>query len=181
MGWRDIQYDVVAVEDARLSAVVQAVQATHVNGRALLRVFRPTDAAAFDVAAQTDLQGVDHWLRCFLESPSVRAAVPELRMPDALPQLPKHTWYGGFEFEGAITHLLLSGGAYERPAFGEDVARRMSRDFVDALSGDRQHTSVWRIDESWTDWFYDVAWDRTFVVQQLQARRWGLLCVTDTD
>jgi hypothetical protein len=57
----------------------------------------------------------------------------------------------------------------------------MSREFVDALAGERLQTAVWRIDEPWTDWFYDVAWDSTFVVQQLQVRRWALLCVTDTD
>jgi hypothetical protein len=181
MGWRDVEYEVVPVTDPRLLAVTGALQASHVNGGAILRVFQPTSVVAFDIAARSDLQGVGHWLRCFLEASSVRQAVPELRIPIPLPEVPKHTWYSGFEFEGAVTHTLLRGGAYERPPFGEEAARRMSREFVDAMAGERLQTAVWRIDEPWTDWFYDVAWDATFVVQQLHARRWALLCVTDTD
>ncbi len=181
MGWRDVEYKVVPVTDPRLLAVIAALQASHVNGGAILGVFQPTSDAAFDNAVRSDLQGLGHCLQCFFEAPSVREAVPSLQIPNPLPGVARHTWYSGFEFEGAVTHLLLAGGAYEKPAFGEEDARRMARNFVDALAGERLHSTVWRIDEPWSGWFHDVAWDATFVVQQRWARRWALLCVTDTD
>ena len=96
MGWSDIDYEMVPVTDLRLLAVTDAIRVSHVNGGPLLRIFRPIDTAAFDEAARTDLQGVDHLLRCFLEAPSVRSSVPELRIPASFPELPTHTWYGAF-------------------------------------------------------------------------------------
>jgi len=138
MGWREVEYEVVPALDPRLLAVTDALRASHVNGGTVLRLYRPVDEVAFDGAWRTDLQGIEHWLRCFLEARSVREAVPELQIPITMPIVPKHTWYGGFEFEGAITHLLLTGGAYVRPDFGEETARQMSRGFVDAVAGNQR-------------------------------------------
>jgi len=181
MRWHDVQYRVVPVTDPRLVAVTEALQLSYTNGGVVLRIFEPTCPEVFDAASKYDLQGHEQWLRCFLEASSVRRAVREFRIPVSLPQVPAHIWYGGFEFEGAITGMLLSAGAYTRPAFDEEVARRLSREFVDALVGERRLTSVWRIDEPWTDWFYDVAWDATFVIHQHHSPRLALLCATDTD
>ena len=33
----------------------------------------------------------------------------------------------------------------------------------------------------WTPWFFDIAWDATFVMQEQQTKRFVLLCMTDTD
>jgi len=182
MGWGDVEYELVPTDDLPLRAVAQVLQASHVNGGAILRVFQPTSDAAFDAAARSDLQGTDHLFRCFLEARSVREAIPELRIPYPLTPMPKHTWYGTYEFEGAVTHLLLVGGVYKSAGLSEEQARSMSRAFVDALVGNaRLQTSVYRISGAWTEWFFDIAWDSTFVVYQPVARRWALFCVTDTD
>jgi hypothetical protein len=182
MGWRDVEYELAQTDDPRLLDVIRLVQASHANGGATLRVFQPTSNSAFDTASRTDLQGIDHLLRCFLEAASVRESVPDLIMPYPLAPMPQYAWYGTYEFEGAVTHLLLVGGAYKSAGLSEDQARSMSRAFVDALSGNaRLQTSVYRISGAWTDWFFDIAWDATFVVYQPVARRWALFCVTDTD
>jgi hypothetical protein len=182
MGWPDVDYKLAPSDDPRLEAVTNAVHASHVNGDAILRIFLPTSDVAFDTAARSDLQGIDHLLRCFLEARSVRDAIPDLKIPYPLTPLPQYTWYGTYEFEGAVTHLLLVGGAYESAGLSEDQARSMSRAFVDALVGSaRLQSSVYRISGAWTEWFYDIAWDATFVVYQPVARRWALFCATDTD
>jgi hypothetical protein len=153
------------------------------NGGIILRIFRPINEAAYDAAWRSDLfQGDEHILRCFLEAPAVRETAPELQIPDPLPHIPKHTFYSGFEFEGAVAHLLFAGGAYPQTDLREDSARLLAREFVDALGGkNRLQLRVWRIEEAWTDWFNNIAWDSTFVVQPLQSRLWVLFCVTDTD
>jgi hypothetical protein len=182
MGWRDVEYELAPIDDSRLLEVVRLVKTSHVNGGAILCVFQPTSDTAFESAARSDLQGIDHLLRCFLEAASVREAVPDLKLPYPLAPMPQYTWYGTYEFEGAVTHLLLVGGAYKSAGLSEDQARSISRAFVDALAGNaRLQTSVYRISGAWTDWFLGIAWDRTFVVYQRVARRWALFCATDTD
>jgi len=99
-----------------------------------------------------------------------------------LAPMPQYNWYGTYELEGAITHLLLVGGAYRNAGLSEEQARGLSRAFVDALVGNaRLQTSVYRISGAWTDWFHDIAWDATFVIYRPVARRWTLFCATDTD
>jgi hypothetical protein len=180
--WRDVEYVLAPTDDPRLLAVTQSIKTSHTNGGAILRGFQPTNIPAFDSAARNDLQGIDHLLRCFLEASSVRQGVPDLKIPHPLPTLPNYTWYGTYEFEGALTHLLLAGGAYQSAGLHEEQARSMSRAFVDVLIGNaRLQASVYRINGAWTDWFYDIAWDATFLVYHPVARQWTLLCVTDTD
>ncbi len=182
MGWRDVEYQLASVHDPRLLEVTRLVERTHANGGAILRMFQPTSVAAFETAARSDLQGIDYLLRCFLEAPSVRDAVVDLKIPYPLAPMPQYNWYGTYEFEGAITHLLLVGGAYRNAGLSEEQARGLSRAFVDALVGNaRLQTSVYRISGAWTDWFHDIAWDATFVIYQPVAQRWTLFCATDTD
>ena len=182
MKWRDIEYEELPLTDPRLSAVIEAVESKLGNGDVIFRIFRPIDEASFDLAWRLDLQGIEHPLRCFLEARSVRDIVPELGIPDPLPCVPKHIWYSGFEFEGAVTRLLLSDGVYDRSTLSEGQARTMAREFVDALAGpERLQTVAFRIDEAWTDWFYNFPLDLTFIVLQIPVRRWAMLCVTDAD
>lgn len=181
MGWRDIEYVAAPSDDLRLTAVLQALRTTHDNGGALLGIFEPSSPSAFENAQRFDFGGQEHFVRSFLESPSVRSAMPELRIPASISGPLSYTWYSGFEFEGAITHLLLAEGAYIKSTIEDEVARQMSRSFMDALVGDRQKTLVYRIDGAWAEWFYDVAWDSSYFFVQYATKRCGLLCITDTD
>lgn len=81
--------------------------------------------------------------------------------------------------EGALTVALLRGGACRKFAGTEDEARQLSREFVAAIGHD--HAQVCKILGAWTDWFYDVAWDASFVILDAQRMRWWILCMTDTD
>ncbi|HUG67925.1 MAG TPA: hypothetical protein VMM76_09240 [Pirellulaceae bacterium] len=182
MSWRDVEYRIDAFHDDRLDIVVRALETTHVNGGVLLRCFRPLLGARFGEAHQQDLRGVEHWLRCFLECQTVRDLIPELRIPNPLGELPPFTTYGAYEFEGALIPLLLRGGAYIGSSISENDARTLARGFVDAMVGDcRDLITVFRLDGAWTDWFYDIAWDATFIVFNPVAMCWCLFCVTDTD
>jgi hypothetical protein len=182
MTWRDVEYRLEDFHDDRLDTVVRAIETTHVNGGVLLRRFRPLLGSRFGEAHQQDRRGVDHWLRCFLECETVRRLIPELKIPYPLGELPQFTAYGPYEFEGALVSLLLRGGAYVNSSLSEHDARTFARGFVDAMVGDhRGHTTAFRIDGAWTDWFCDVAWDATFIVLDSVAQSWWLFCVTDTD
>lgn len=169
MSWRDVEYRLDDFHDDRLDTIVRALETTHVNGGVLLRCFRPLLGARFGEAHQQDLRGVEHWLQCFLECETVRDLIPELKIPSPLGELPPFTTYGAYEFEGALIPLVLRGGAYVGSSISENDARTFARGFVDALVGDRRdQITIFRLDGAWTDWFYDIAWDATFVVFDLR-------------
>ena len=178
-----IQYEVLPTTDQRILLVVDALEKKFLNGGVILRSFLPVSKLHVDPYFRPDLVGIEHHLICLLQAESVRAAVPELQIPFPLQKLPRYSWYSGFEFEGAVTHSLLCHGAYVDSKFDVETARKLSRDFVDALlvNGDRLATIVYSIRGAWTEWFFRIAWDQTFVVVNVPTGRWTLFCFTDTD
>ncbi len=178
MLWSDVHYAEQPLTDARLEAYVAALRPLYANGRVLLRCFQPTDTVAFHSASRHDLRGLDHLLSAFLSAPTIQVFLGELHIPSPL-KLPAYHYYSVYEMEGALTVTLLRGGAYKRFAGTEDEARRLSREFVAAIG--HEHAQVFKIVGAWTDWFYDVAWDSSFVIFDAQRMRWWILCMTDTD
>lgn len=182
----DIEYALVRNRDHRLQAVLEALGVSYkeggINLRILLRSFRPVNKAARAETARFHLQGLGHWLKSFVQAESVRAAVPELQIPYPLAEIPGYVLYTGYEFEGAVTSLLLSGESLGRRKITDDSARAMSRAFVDSLIGKRRRPAfVFRIDGAWTSWFLGLARDLTFIVFLPGEGRWVLFCVTGTD
>jgi len=179
---RDLTYEVEPLADERLQEVVSLLEQAYVNGGVLLRLLYPTDEAAYDSAWWVNSGARERGLWTFLANRSVREAVHELEIPLPLGVLPEFNCYSGYEFEGAITRLLLIGGAYTGSSLSEDSARAMSRAFVDALVGEHRGTAiVYHLKDAWTPWFYDIAWDSTFLVNVPPLRRVAVFCTTDTD
>jgi len=181
MAWRDVTYWLEPFSDPRLLAVVNAISRTHANGGALLRCLRAT-TTEFDHAVNHDAQAIDHVVRTFLESESLRSLVPELGISLPIDPLPSVVEYSSWEFEGAVTGLLLASGAYVESSLSCQAARQIASSFADAtLEDHRPRARVYRLTGPWCDWLCDVAWDASFAVLDPVGRRWWLLCVTDTD
>ncbi|HEX6812548.1 MAG TPA: hypothetical protein VF384_13060 [Planctomycetota bacterium] len=143
-----------------------------------MRLFEPLDAQRPDAAFA---RGLAPCLAAFLGRPEVRRELEAIEIRSAKSLPPAHRLMTTFELEGALTSALHSGGAYTR-AVGEERARVLSRQFVDALVADRRLTcSVFAIEGAWTRWFHDVAWDYSYVLLDPVGRALWMLFMTDTD
>ncbi len=179
--WEDVEYRPEPISDARAEALVSTLERSYSNGRVLLSRLVPTDTNTFSLASRYDLQGYDHLLAAFLRAPAVHAAFPELAVSSCKALPPPYRSIGTFEFEGALTQALVAGGAYGGRV-PEEAARQLSRDFVDCCFDDRRlSVAVFCIHGAWTNWFYDVAWDGTYLCLDLVGASWTCLLYTDTD
>lgn len=183
MAWEDVGFRVEPIDAPNVEEFVTAFGHVYANGGVIVRSLRATNETEFDHALRSDTRGIDHVFRATLTCASAVAALPELQIQMPLKRPPKFRWLSAFGVEGELTHLLLVGGAYER--FGGSVgrARRLSRRFMEALFGARLNCVGLAGSSStpWTPWFFDIAWDATFVLYEPQARRVVLVCMTDTD
>lgn len=118
----------------------------------------------------------------FLKSQTIQQEVPELKIDDEL-ILPALHPLNSYELEGSLTQILINGGAYNKWRSSEDEARSLARNFLDLVAAEKYRSWVTgiRFYSAWTDWFYDVAWDSTFVIYNAATQKWWLLCTTDTD
>jgi hypothetical protein len=177
-----IKYEQEILADPRIDDLLRCINQRYSNGGCLYYGFKPIDQAKFTQAWRSDQKGLNYIVRSFLSSESVRVIAHSLKIPERVPENLSCCWYNGYEFEGAITHAIMRGGAYAQCDFPEETARRLSQNFVSAMTAEQiGQTFVCRIDSPWTEWFYDVAWDSTFIVFQYQRNRMNLFCITDTD
>jgi hypothetical protein len=113
--------------------------------------------------------------------PAVRQRIPEVTTGGRLD--------ASFEFErksprtlnGELGRSLAAGGAYRQfapPQGANDLAARC----CEALFGDRFFDiDVFRCGRAWSPWFFDVAWDATWVIIDRRLQHVSFLFTTDTD
>lgn len=162
-----------------IDAFLSEVSRQYVNGGCLLYRFEARDPSLLNFA---QAGGFSRLLAALLNQPVVKNALADVKFASAKVIPPPFRPLGSFEFEGALTEMLLGGGAYISGLTSEDDARRISRAFVDALLGDhRRSSAVFALEGAWTPWFHDVAWDCSYVILDPSARAWWTLFATDTD
>src|SRR5688572_20158063 len=174
------------VEDSstlrRASAIdvfLATVSGQYVNGGCLLYRFEILDASLHNFA---QAGGFTRLLTAFFNHAEVKRALKEVQFAAAKTVPPLFRPMSSFEFEGALTEILLGGGAYIGGLASEDDARRITRAFVDAFLGNnRRLSTVFALEGAWTPWFYDVAWDNSYLILDPVAPAWWALFMTDTD
>jgi hypothetical protein len=158
---------------------------THVNGGMLVGRFAAVDADEvahwFMSRNRLDEYGFfDH----FLNAPDVRQALPQLGLEqvDAEHAEFTQTFAGTMTLDGELAATLVRGGAYEKYSGRAAEAKRITGAFVAFLIEDRhEDCEVYRSARAWSPWFFDVAWDTTWIIIDNRRMELTLMCVTDTD
>lgn len=177
--WDALDVQRVSPANAAVSTYLDAVQATHVNGGALLYGFSISPNTVFDWFGSHNR--LDEVFLGFINLRVVRETAPELLKDASDPEL-QQKWGMPFILEGELTATLVSGGAYERFRGSPDEAKSLAASFCRVLLEDRYaDVGIYWSCKPWSPWFFDVAWDYTYVVLDKRKRLLWLLAVTDTD
>jgi hypothetical protein len=182
---RQVKYEPFQVEHPAVTAVLDEVGRTHVNGGALLAGFHVVDDDAVIgwFASRNRFDEYD-FFQHFLGSAAVRETFPQLRVPEPLDRDLgfKESWTGTLTLDGEVAATLIHGGAYERFRGTPVEAKQLGMAFTDALVRERHHDfKVYASHQPWAPWFCDIAWDATWVLIDRRNAVIYLLCVTDTD
>jgi hypothetical protein len=112
--------------------------------------------------------------------------LPELLIPNPYP-LTKSPRFdesptGTLTLAGELASALVHGGAYIRFKGSSAAAFQLAQAGLVDLVGDRHES--FRVFEShapWTPWFFDIAWDQTWILADYERLEVSILCKTDTD
>lgn len=176
--WEDLVLRPIIFEDKAIKETLQIFAEERVNGGALIYCFEMPDNPVFWRPSE-DLR---EFFSKLLLSEEARKAMPELKISDYFTCEPDFELGRPFLFEGEISESLYYGGAYKKfqgtPAQAIDIARR----FCKAIYADRiLDIAIYRTYSHWTKWFYDVAWDVTWMLFDKNLNRLWVICLTDTD
>jgi hypothetical protein len=178
------RFEQVEVSHPAIERLLAELRAAHVNGGALLACFAVSggDTPRLHWFMSAEPSGFSAHFDRFLTSLAVARALPELEMGKTLRAEPNFQHIDSFTLDGELAHVLVAGGAYRKFPGAPNEARDVTRAFCDAVFGDRyREVWVYRSRKAWSAWFYDVAWDATWVIADVGTSRVWLLCVTDTD
>jgi hypothetical protein len=164
-----------------LNELLTELRATHVNGGAFFARFSFCDDPVIRFfISRNNFQGIGFFER-FLTSSALRETLPALKPPASLDST-EWDWWSPYLLGGDWARILMAGGAYKKYQKGGSSAKHLGERVCADLFGDRfEEVEVFRSTEPWSDWFFDVAWDLTWIgVDKRHLKIW-MLCLTDTD
>lgn len=166
--------------DPRLTAAVDALRSTHVNGGARLAQFQIEAAPAVRWALSRNRWNEFDLLGRFFRHQLVREALPAVSR--IKPTISAFQMEGTFTAYGRLAGWIREGGAYEKFSGSDERALSLATEFMAAVCDMRfSETSTWVNWMPWTDWFQDVAWDGTFLWFDTREGIATILMITDTD
>jgi hypothetical protein len=179
-------YESLAIGGAATDELLDVWRSLFANGGVLLARLRWMGALTDDWFRTSAKVHEYESFRSLFGSPGLRNALPELAVPEPFPissppEFPQS--YGDLlTLDGEIATNLVRGGAYRRFSGPATEAKRIASAAVAEWTQDRfEDFQVFGSDAPWTPWFYDVAWDHTWILIDRCNREATVLCATDTD
>jgi len=152
---------------------VESLNKSHTNGGVQLAAFDVGPDPVFDWFASRNRLWEFDVMDALLVRPTIRQALPELKIPDSFAESAGFGMASAFTLDGALADALFRGGAYHQQKGDGKKEKELAMAVCDAMFGLR-FGEVYRYTSSamWTPYFYGI--DR-------RLRRLWLIAITDTD
>jgi hypothetical protein len=180
--WRELLFTHEPLSHPTIDEVLHHLRATHANGGAEFAQFIVSEHATLHwFGSRNRLDEIDFFDR-FLSSPAVASAIPALKIGASGVSGTGVEWGNSLTLDGEIAQVLVNGGAYKKFGGPAHEAKDIGRRFCESLFGERfTEVQIYKSYKPWSRWFYDVAWDATWLGFDKRHVKVWLLCVTDTD
>jgi hypothetical protein len=180
--WAELNVSNDPLENPAIDELLKHLRSTHSNGGAEFARFAVSAHPVLHwFGSRNRLEEIDFFTH-LVSHPSVVATFSPVIT--ASPEISLKLWGGvpPFTLAGELAWVLVQGGAYDKFSGTAREAMNVAGSFCDALFGDR-FTEIlqFKSHESWTGWFYNVAWDGTWLGFDKRESKVWLLCITDTD
>jgi hypothetical protein len=172
----------VIPDDPRLPReLITEIKKVYVNGGALFAAFSIAENSDLDWFLSANRLGEVEFLERLLGSDAFRAALPELGNSALIAPL-EWTWTSTYVLDGEFASLLKRGGAYASYSGSGAEAKEIGRRACQTLFGERyEDILLFSSFTPWCSWFFDVAWDSTWIGLDKSSRSVWALCFTDAD
>jgi len=177
-----VQLSQVILPEQQFNVFIQSIRKSHRKGGVQLAAFDMEVDPIFDWFASRNRLTEFGVLDALLVQPTIRQAVPELKIPDSLSQGAGFGLSTPFTLDGNLAHALYHGGAYHKQRGDGRNEKELAGAVCNAMFGLRfGEVSRYTSHEPWTPWFRAIAWDSSDIVFDRRIRRLWLVAITDTD
>jgi hypothetical protein len=179
-----LRYERVPIDGPGVRAYLAAVDVAYLNGGGLLARFRvhDHDATLRWYASRGAYAGYGLF-RHFVASADLRAAMPELKLTDPVPDPELGHFFGlhPLTLDGYLALQLAHGGMYDEWTGTDADAKKLAQDFVADLFGDRyEDMDLFHSNVRWTPWLWGI-YRTTWLLVDRRHAEITLLLTRDTD
>lgn len=129
--------------------------------------------------------GTKQFLEELINHPNLKSIIHDLHPFPSKVELVKHVDCTSslYSLIGDLCTTLAFGGAYSHGTKWEPkILLDNTKNFVDEfLPSGYMNYHYYKIHDSWTMWFANVAWDSTFMMIDRNGKEINLICITDSD
>ena len=180
--WAAIDFERIPARYSAVERFLSEIRPLYANGRVEHAAFRIPEHPVFDwYASRNQYHEMGFFERFWgLAGPTsfIEHDLSDLNFFD-------HGIFGflsPFQFGGALAWMLSSGGPYRQFSRGGTEAKRIGEEAaVEMLSGDYDQTLIYQSGTAWSDYFFEVAWDHTYVTLDRTRKIAHVILATDTD
>lgn len=178
-----IEFTPAQVNSPAALRLIDTLRSLHINGGAHIAAFTVdrADDAAHWLFSRNRFEEYG-FIEQLLTSDALASALPELLPINADLSQAGFAASSALILDGQIAGALVYGGPYRDFEGSHADAKRIGVEVCSELMSERYED--FRVDSaggSWSEWFYQVAWDRTWILTDRRNERVTLICITDTD
>tara|TARA_Y100000588_G_C14100338_1_gene858531 strand:+ start:474 stop:1079 length:606 start_codon:yes stop_codon:yes gene_type:complete len=162
----------------------------YVNGGSLIKSYSYThnDFIEYLFGRRSDILTDTTFFIKLFENKVVIQSLPEFELEQGLVFLPK---FKAINIERSpqltlqreiLSSLIKRGGAYVNSSKTDSEIQTLATDFCEEIikySGDQ--CIMFESNDCWNNWFYDVAWDYSYIIINITKKSIWTVFVTDTD
>ena len=179
--WKEADFSVSMRSFPFTLKYVQELQRRYANGRVVFASFQSAVHKVFDWYASRNRPGELLFFQNFWHTPTPARILSELAVPPVNDD-PGFQLRSSFTFAGELALSLYSGGAYHRSHGSGAEEMRLAEQTAHELIQDRfSEVSMFVSYAAWSGFFFDIAWDVTWILFDLRDRSIHILAATDTD
>ncbi|EEM90903.1 MULTISPECIES: hypothetical protein [Bacillus cereus group] len=181
MRWKEGTFEKIATSDSAIEKLIHTFKEQNVNGGAVISCFKVHNENFFKEIPHSK-DGHEHFFRRIFNSLDIMHNLEELKIHTSEKYKFQFQYRSAVMLDGGIAFQIIRGGAYKCFPDRMVMAKQLASDVCQCMFQDRyEDIIVFESHAPWTDWFYDVAWDVTWMVLDSKECKMWLICATDTD
>jgi hypothetical protein len=188
--WENIMFVEQPINDERIEIYIKLLKHNFVNGEVLIKKISYEKNLFLDRFINERAKSIHEtpfFIR-FFENENIRRIFSDLHIPKRLTYIPDLKIMDGitskysFLKDQLFMPLLCNGGAYYSFEGPKEVADKVCRQIYESIFENRLNDFVvFSFLGYWNEWFFDVAWDYTYVIFDKKENLIWVLAITDTD
>ncbi|MGE6548268.1 hypothetical protein ACQKFK_04385 [Bacillus mycoides] len=181
MRWKAGTFEKIETNDLSIEQLINTFKKQNLNGGAVISCFKVHNENFFKEIPY-EIDRYEHFFKKVFNSLDIINNLEELKIHTSEKYKFQFEYNSAVMLDGSIAFQIIRGGAYkgfsERPV----MAKQLANNVCQYMFQDRyEDITVFENHSPWTEWFYDVAWDNTWMVLDSKEHKMWLICATDTD